>query len=129
MFVYLASPYSHDFKEIREVRYRLVLQALLEISRLEIPVYSPIVHWHPLAVAAKLPTTFEFWSTQNDPMVKSSKELWILCLDGWRQSRGIEHEMKLAYSSGLRVRYLNAGRTAEYDNLPELKTLFFATNR
>lgn len=120
MFVYLASPYSHDSKDVREVRYRRTLEAILEIAKLDIPIYSPIVHWHPLATVAQLPSNFEFWQKQNDPMVTACSEVWVYSLDGWRQSRGIDHEMRLAVSLALRVRYLSA----DLSNLIELADLY-----
>lgn len=92
-YIYLASPYSNDNTEIRDTRARLVAQAMLEIAQHQVPVYSPITHWHLLAVTNSLPTDHIFWKTQNDALMKGSNEIWVLCIDGWRQSKGVEYEI------------------------------------
>lgn len=112
-FVYLASPYSHTDFNIRHQRHAQVASAVLEISRHLVPVYSPIVHWHAIAVEHSLPFDAEFWRTQNEPLIKSCDELWVLCIDGWRQSKGIGIELDFAHQCKKRTRYMTFASLGE----------------
>lgn len=112
-FIYLASPYSHYDFNVRHERYVQVMEAVLEISRHGVSVYSPIVHWHNIAVEKSLPTDAEFWRTQNEPLIKASDELWVLCVEGWRQSKGIEMEKGYATYLGKRYRHLTFASLGE----------------
>jgi hypothetical protein len=95
-YVYLASPYSHDDPAVRLERYEAVKQAMTRIALLNIPVYSPIVHWHIVAVDNNLPVDAVFWQKQNESMMLASGGIWVLCIDGWRQSRGVAAEIAFA---------------------------------
>lgn len=104
-YVYLASPYSHDDPEVRRQRYEAAKQAVAQIAALGVPVYSPIVHWHSIALENGLPTDAAFWQTQNDSLMLASGGIWIFCLDGWRQSKGVEAEIKFAELNDLPTTY------------------------
>jgi hypothetical protein len=112
-FVYLASPYSHNDQNVRYQRYVQATEAVLEIARAQVCVYSPIVHWHAAAVEQGLPYDAEFWRSQNEPIIYSSSELWVLCLDGWRQSKGIKMEKEFAEKQNLTVRHLTFASLGE----------------
>lgn len=87
--IYIASPYSHDDEQIREERYIEVAAFCAEQARAGFVVYSPIVHWHTIASAAELPTTWDFWSVHNFHMLAKADHLWIYCLPDWEKSRGV----------------------------------------
>jgi hypothetical protein len=111
--VYLASPYSHIDPAVREYRAVQARRAIMEIAQHGVPIYSPIAHWHQVAVDHKLPTDATFWLVQNDPMVYQASEVWVLVIDGWQQSKGLEHEVEQAKRLGLRVRHV------EFVSIPE----------
>lgn len=112
-FIYLASPYSHVEFAVRYWRYAQAAEAVLEISRTGLPVYSPIVHWHSIATEQGLPTDYEFWKQQDQAMIRPCTELWILCIDGWRQSKGIEAEKAFAQGLGKRIRFMTFASLGE----------------
>lgn len=58
-------------------------------------VYSPIVHSHPL-VSYGLPTEWDYWQRVDEVMLGRAGSLWVLMLDGWRDSAGVRAEIKLA---------------------------------
>lgn len=91
-YVYLASPYTHPLKSIMASRFEAVMNSVAECAKHGVPVYSPIVHWHVPAIIHNLPPTEDFWREQNAGMLTGCRELWILCLPGWNDSRGIEWE-------------------------------------
>lgn len=122
-YIYLASPYSHDDPAIRHERYYQAHKAILLIADQRVPVYSPIVHWHTAAVEAKLPTDHEFWKVQNDSMMYQCGEIWILTIDGWRQSKGVEYEINFATTHGIKVRHVS------FESIVETVDLFKHASR
>ena len=58
-------------------------------------VYAPIVHWHPIARAAKIDgSTGLFWENVNGQSMIGSRGLIVAEMDGWQQSRGINKEIE-----------------------------------
>lgn len=96
MYLYLASPYSHDDKEIEHMRYLGALNATAHLISRHVAIYSPIVHCHELARAAELPTDFEFWMRYNYRMLSAARKLLVLKLDGWEFSVGVRAEITYA---------------------------------
>lgn len=90
--IYIASPYSHRDASQREERYLALCSFCAEQARRGLIVYSPILHWHPTAVRWDLPTDWDFWAQQCLPMLEKADELWVLCLPGWLNSRGVTIE-------------------------------------
>lgn len=94
--IYLASPWSHPDPAIREKRYiqaREATSALLRAGKL---VFSPIVYSHHMAERDGLPGGFAFWKQFNESMILRCSFLWVLTLDGWRESEGVTAEINLA---------------------------------
>lgn len=91
--IYLASPYTHPERSVRNLRYLRTRLALGHFMKMGLPIYSPIVHCHHVAAETDLPTTFEFWIAYNNHFMDRSEALWIFQLDGWFGSSGIKHEL------------------------------------
>lgn len=105
-FIYLASPYSHPEKLVREMRYMAACKKTAEYATKGIAVFAPIVHSHPVAdymdEADRM--NFDLWMKMDLPILRFASEMHILCLDGWRQSRGVKRETEFADSLGIPVR-------------------------
>ena len=102
--IYLASPYYHAVEGIMEGRYQSALKFCAESARQGINIYSPIVHWHPVAKAHDLPRGHKFWRQLNHEMIKLSDEVWILRIPGRAESAGVADELAYAESLHRRVR-------------------------
>lgn len=105
-FIYLASPYSHPDAEIREARYVAACQKAAEYASAEQAVFAPIVHSHPMAayMAEEDRMNFALWMKLDLPILRFADELHVLCLDGWRSSRGVQREIEFADSMNIPVR-------------------------
>ncbi len=102
-FAYLGSPYSHPEPSVREVRFKLALQATAELLHQRCWVYSPIVHCHQLALEHQLPFEFEFWRDYNFAMLAHAETMLVLALDGWRQSKGLQAEIGFCQLQGKQI--------------------------
>lgn len=96
-YFYLASPYSAPDPREVERRVELTLEALAELRRRELVVYSPIAHWHETTVTLGLPADAASWASQNLVMQNEARRgLIVLELPGWRESVGVGLEIDLA---------------------------------
>lgn len=105
-FIYLASPYSHYNIDVMQKRYEDAVTATVKLLKANITVFSPIVHFHPLALLHDLPKDADFWLQHNLPFLKASCGLYVLMLPGWQESKGVAKEIKIATSLKLEVLYV-----------------------
>lgn len=104
--VYIASPYTVTEKnktpeEIQNIQHQRFIQVAEECARLMyngMPLYSPIVHFHPIIKYGNinLKAEWEFWEWIDRPMLKTCTELMVLKMEGWDKSLGVKEEIKLA---------------------------------
>lgn len=47
---------------------------------------------------------FELWMKLDLPLLRMASELHILCIDGWRSSRGVTREIEYATTLGIPVK-------------------------
>jgi hypothetical protein len=90
--IYLASPYTANVQVNFESTEQFVAAALQNGHM----IYSPIVHNHALALKYKLPKDYEFWQKHNRAMLAKASQLWVLTLDGYKTSRGVQAEIVFA---------------------------------
>ena len=105
-FVYLASPYTHPDPEVRKQRFLMVRRITANLLAKGIPVFSPIVYSHPLAVLYGLPPDEKFWRFFNFKMVEACDCVFVAMIEGWSQSKGVAAEVKLAKKLGKEIYYL-----------------------
>ena len=106
--IYLASPYTHEDNEVMLSRFEAAVDYVHQ-SLTDFPfytIYSPVVHYHPLAERHLLPRDYEFWNKRNTDVICVAKELWVLALDGWKDSVGIKAEVEYAESLGIPISYI-----------------------
>jgi hypothetical protein len=104
--IYLASPYSHADPMVREQRFREACRAAARFMRLGQAVFSPIAHAHCICTYG-LPTDWRFWETFDRHQLERCDEIVVLTLDGWRESVGVQAEIRIAAEYGKPVRYLS----------------------
>ena len=102
--IYVASPYSHPDAAVRTARYDAARRHAARLVREGRLAYSPIVHSHPLAELG-LPGDWSFWAEHNRRMLSACREVVVLALPGWQESRGVAAEVAIASELGLPVRF------------------------
>jgi len=120
--IYLASPYlyresdanetfyidTHETKGevIQEGRYQSAIDATAKLMQKGYAVYSPIVATHPIAVKHDLPLGSEYWMQFDEVILSRCSELYVLMIDGWKESPGVQREIEMAKELGMEVTYI-----------------------
>lgn len=105
--IYLAQPYSHPDPCVRQQRYEAGCRAISKLMSRGLHIYGPIQHSHGIAIYGGLPTDWAFWEAQDRAILSVCKALWVLTLEGWKESKGVQAEIKIAIELELPVKYLN----------------------
>lgn len=103
---YLAVPYSHPNSEVRADRFRLANIAAGRLMSLGHIVFSPISHTHPIAEACGLPLGWDYWQTFDRAYLSASRQMVILCIDGWNYSAGIKGEVAICAEMDIPVAFM-----------------------
>lgn len=104
--IYVASPYTHPDPKIQQLRFEQVCQATAYLLCQGKLAFSPIVHGHPLT-RYKLPGDWGFWQAFGETLLGLSSEMMILTLDGWKESIGVQAEIKIAERLGKQISYIS----------------------
>jgi hypothetical protein len=105
--IYLAAPYTHKKRSVMVYRFRKINKAAAIIMGKGYYLYSPISHTHPIADAGELPRGWDFWGGYDEIMISACKVLVVLMLDGWKESTGVNAEIKIAQRLGLPIEYIS----------------------
>lgn len=99
--IYLASPYTHKDPKVAEERFHKINRAAAKLMNEGHNVFSPISMCHPISMAHDLPTTWEFWKSLDYAFLSCSYKLVVLKLDGYKESVGVNAEIKIAKEMGI----------------------------
>lgn len=107
--IYLAGPYTHEDAEIRKARYKEMVEWTADYFSRGFYVICPVVHSHPPAVSEgfELPTDFGFWRGWCVDVLRRCDSMHILMMDGWSDSVGVRHEMRVADALSLEISMIN----------------------
>jgi hypothetical protein len=106
-FVYLACPYSAPDPYTKEDRFISVTKAASHLMSCGFIVYSPITHCHPMEVHGGLPQGWKFWKRIDEVYIKHCHTVFILPLEGWESSVGVNAEIIMANKMGIPILFLN----------------------
>jgi len=114
--VYVASPYSSPDKVQQEVRFlsAAVATGYLMNKFTDLFFYSPICHTHPIATYCKLQGDWAFWKQFDETMLSRCDAIWVLCLPGWEESKGVTAELEIAATMKMDVMYVIPSTNGEY---------------
>ena len=104
--IYVASPYSHPDAVVRNIRYERVLYYCAELMKKGEVAFSPIVYGHQFALLGQAQTDHIWWKKFNEYMLRSSKEMHVFMLAGWKESAGVNHEIDYADKLNLEVKFV-----------------------
>ena len=106
-FVYLAAPYSHENPAVRELRYQMINAFAARVMAAGHAVFSPISQSHEIAryMDDRYALDHDFWMGMDLPVLAQAGIVYVLMLDGWRQSRGVRTEIARALELGKDIAY------------------------
>lgn len=93
---YLGSPYSHPDPAVMLQRFHRVVREAAKLMDAGETVFCPIAHSHPIGLELGKAVDHEFWMRQDIPILAVCARIKVLCLDGWRESRGLAQEINTA---------------------------------
>lgn len=109
--VYLATPYSKYYAGI-ENAFRDASALAARLLKLGVNVYSPIAHTHPLAIYGDIdPLDHGIWLPFDQAMMTAAHGLVVAQMRGWRESKGVLHEIKFFAEAQKPVFYLDVVMT------------------
>jgi len=105
--IYLAGPYSSISPAIQEFRFQKLTEAAGVLMNKGLFVFSPVTHGHPISSMGGTPTSFEYWKSHNFHFLATCSILFLLELDGWEQSIGVQSELLEAERLGIPIKALD----------------------
>jgi hypothetical protein len=108
--VYLASPLSHPFKEIEKMRYEDINKVAANLHELypQVAFILPITQSYKLKeYNTNLGTSFEAWKDRDLEFINRSDELWIVTIDGWKESIGVMAELDFALQYQMPIYFID----------------------
>jgi len=105
--IYLASPYSDaNNMHVPKLRFEQVCYAASCLAAKGYKIFSPIAHCHPIANYG-LPTGFDYWEPYDREFLEFCESMIVLKLPGWRESKGVQGEIKIMEELGKKIHYLD----------------------
>jgi hypothetical protein len=105
--VYLACPYSHKDHKVMVSRFEAVNKVAADLMGKGQYIFSPISHTHPIALAGFLPHGWDYWEGYDRRILKCCDRIIVLRLDGWKESTGVQAEIKIGEELGIPVEYVD----------------------
>ena len=101
--IYLASPYSDKDPDVMAARAYEAEAAAAHFAREGFKLYCPIAAWHGVSLRHDLPKSWEDWRGPDFEILRHASEFWVLKIDGWRNSVGVQAELVLANHLNMRI--------------------------
>lgn len=94
---YLACPYTHENAPVRESRSATATDYAARMTA-RMAVFSPITQGPQIAQYLRPSITqhHKFWMDQCIPILRVCTDLYVLPLNGWRESKGVQEEIEIA---------------------------------
>jgi hypothetical protein len=105
--IYLASPYSDPCPAVREDRFLHICSVAAKLMRAGYFVLSPIAHCHAIDAWDVTSGGWGYWAEYDKRLMQSCDEVWVCCMQGWRDSIGVRAEIQIAGELCLPVRYIS----------------------
>lgn len=104
--IFVAIPYYHFDKEIIERRVSIISKYCGSLLEKNIMCTSPVLFGTTVLKYCHLPDDFGFWDKLSFSYLEKATELHILMLPGWRESKGVNAEIKFALDHNIAIKYV-----------------------
>lgn len=103
--IYLAIPYTHNLKSMEIARFDIANMVASDLMKQGCQVFSPISHSHPIRMEGGLPGTWEYWEKHCRKILSICDKMFVVCIPGWEDSKGVQAEIKIAELLGMPIIY------------------------
>ncbi len=102
--IYLACPFYHIDIHIRESRVEVASRFASDLMRKGVLVFCPLAH--NLAILRYgLPIGWDYWERFDKNFLRRCDRLYVLKLEGWRHSSGVQGEIRIARELNMPIEY------------------------
>lgn len=111
MIIYLAAPYTDGEIAVRRSRFFATARAAATLIERGHIILSPLIMAHPIdqiLSADGQELDMDYWIKFDEAFMSNCAELWVLPLDGWKKSKGIQREIEYFKTRDRPVVYLDA---------------------
>jgi hypothetical protein len=98
LLIYLACPYSHIDARVRQSRAHTATRVAAVLHDKGFVVYSPITHTAEIELYSMTRHSYEYWLSLDFVFLDKASWLYVLTLDGWGDSVGIQREIDRFHS-------------------------------
>lgn len=85
--------------------------ALLHVAYPQHTFIAPMIQdYQLLPYLPSISATWEDWGKHCRCLIEKSDEVWVMMLEGWKESTGVTAEVEYATSLGIDVKYLLDGQ-------------------
>ena len=104
--IYLAAPYSHEREEVIELRMELINKGFAHLIAQGYMVISPLTQGHIAKCLFDCPGDWSFWRNLSIRLLRCCDAMFVMRLDGWRDSKGVKEEERIAGELNIPVYYI-----------------------
>lgn len=115
--IYLASPYTTNNRSVRHAR--LVANALFVKNGFNnqdkpLTMYSPIIHGDMTEQLLGQELPYNNWIHHGIGMLLKADKMYVLCLPGWKESKGVALEIEFAQKENIPIVYIDGETLAQF---------------
>ena len=104
--IYLAAPYRHPSKPVRDARMEAVGRVAAGLTDNDRRVFCPLMYAQALIDHGFSHKDDQWWYDYDVGWLPCCEELVVLKLPGWTESEGVRIEVEVAESLRIRITYM-----------------------
>ncbi len=105
--IFVAAPYGNPDLMVVEVRVFQIMEYCGKLLEKGESCISAVIFGHPIIKLNKnVRVDWKGWKALCSTLIVASTELHVLMLNGWENSIGVQEEIKLAESLGIKIIYI-----------------------
>ena len=107
-YIYLASPYTHPNPIVRWLRCRKISQVAGHLIDQGVVLFAPISQSATIAkYSCNKKTDWEYWKEVDYTFLSKAAAIWVVMMDGWKESVGVSAEVRYAKRYKIPVFYVD----------------------
>lgn len=105
MLIYIASPYYSPDSGITQRRMEKIYEIMGEYIKRGEHVISPL-SMHEVVIRHNLDGTYAYWGKYCLNILNRCDKMVVLCMDGWKESKGLADEIRFCTENNIPIEYL-----------------------